>query len=331
MDPRNGDVLALASSPGYDPNDFVPAMPEAVWNRLMDDPAKPMLHRAVAGAYAPGSVFKPVIAFAALEHGKIDAGTRFTCPGHFELGDTRFACWYHHGHGPQQVREALRNSCNVFFFQTGLLCGREMIARTASALGFGEPTGIDLDYEAAGRIPLGRQERGWYGGDTCNLSIGQGPVTVTPLQIAVMACAIANGGRVPWPRLVLGIRPPGREGFDPIPPRMVNEMNWSPASLDLVRDGLHDVVMHRSGTGRLARLPGLDAAGKTGTAEFGPKGHDKKRAWMMAYAPATNPRYAVALVLDEGQGGGVDAAPRVRLVLSRLFGLPLPESEADHG
>ena len=331
MDPRNGDVLALASSPTYDPNDFVPVLTLDTWNQLSQDPGRPLVHRAVAGTYAPGSVFKPVTAFAALENGKIDAATRFTCPGYFMLGDTRFACWYRHGHGEQTIRSALRNSCNVFFFETGLLCGREIIAHMASAMGFGEKTGIDLDYEASGNIPLGRQDQGWYSGDTCNFSIGQGPVTVTPLQMAVMACTIANGGQVPWPRLVLGVRPPGREGFDPVPPRMVNQMNWTPASLALVQGGMHDVIMHGSGTGRLAQVPGVDAAGKTGTAEFGPKGNEKKRAWMICYAPADRPRYAIALVVDEAQGGGVDAAPRMQYILSRLFDVPLPESEPVHG
>lgn len=331
LDPRNGDVLALASAPTYDPNVFVPHLPEEAWDRLRYDPGKPLVNRAVAGTYAPGSVFKPAVAFAALENGRIHAETRFTCPGYFELGNARFACWYKYGHGVQTVRDALRNSCNVFFYETGLATGREMIAHMASALGFGEVTGIDLDYEASGRIPIGRQDQGWYSGDTCNFSIGQGPVTVTPLQIAVMAATIANGGSVPWPRLVLGVRSPDREGFDPVPPRMSNQMNWSPRSLALVQGGMRDVVMHRGGTGRLARVPGLDAAGKTGTAEYGPKGNDKKRAWMIAYAPTTNPRYALAIVVDEGQGGGVDAAPRVQFLLSRLFDLPLPEGEAEHG
>lgn len=331
MDPRNGDVLALASAPTYDPNEFVPILTQATWDRLNSDPGHPMVHRAVAGTYAPGSVFKPVTAFAALENGKINAGTSFTCPGYFELGRARFNCWYRHGHGAQNVRGALRNSCNVFFYETGLLTGREMIAHMASAMGFGEKTGIDIDYEAPGRIPLRHQQQGWYSGDTCNFSIGQGPVTVTPLQMAVMASTIANGGNVPWPRLVLGIRAPGQDAFAPIPPRMVNRMNWSKRSLDLVQGGMRDVVMHRSGTGRLARIPGINVSGKTGTAEFGKKGNPKKRAWMIVYAPTEKPRYAIALVVDEGQGGGVDAAPRVQYILGQLFDVPLPESEVVHG
>jgi penicillin-binding protein 2 len=194
----------------------------------------------------------------------------------------------------------------------------------ASALGLGAKTGIETDYERPGIVPSDawkRRERneGWREGDTCNYSIGQGALVVTPLQMARVTAAIANGGFVHRPRLVLGLREAGRPLFSRRPPKMINNLHWDPAHLAIVQQGMHDVVMAPRGTGRLAKVPGVTVAGKTGTAEYGRKGSGNKYGWMIAYAPYEDPRYAVALVVDKAISGGVSAAPRVQRILEGIF------------
>lgn len=336
VDSRNGDVLALVSSPAFDPNAFVPYITASTWKSMVEDPDKPMVNRAVAGTYTPGSIFKPVVAFAALENRKIDPDKTFDCPGYFTLGNQRIACWYRYGHGAMNAHDAIQNSCNVYFCNVGLSMGHEYISHMARAMGLGVQTGIGLDYEKAGLVPDARWKRdergeGWYEGDTCNFSIGQGPVTVTPLQMAMMTAAIANGGTVLKPRLVLGVREPDAPAFTRVPVEVTNELGWSRLPLRIVRQGMYDSVMSPRGTGRLAAVAGVEMAGKTGTAEFGPKALNKKRGWMIAFAPFGQPRYAVALVVDDADGGGLDAAPRLRHIMSGLFASPADREEAHRG
>ena len=324
LDPSNGDVLALASSPGFDPNEFMPVISMERWKELVEDEQRPLLNRTVAGAYAPGSTFKPVVILAALENKTIDSRTAFTCPGHFMLGRARFNCWYSPGHGTLTTRESLQHSCNVFLFRTALACGYESIYHMAVALGLGRKTDVSLDYELAGLVPDDAWKRrtygdGWRDGDTCNLSIGQGALLVTPLQMAVLAATIANGGHVYRPRLVMALREPGEEQLRSIPSQVVNEMNWSRATTDLVRGGMRDVVMTREGTGKLAAVPGVTMAGKTGTAEYGRKEEGKKLAWMIAFAPFDHPRYAVAIMIEDAVSGGSSAAPKVQKLMRGLF------------
>jgi penicillin-binding protein 2 len=325
LDPRNGDVLAMVGEPGFDPNVFVPAISPAEWARIDGDERKPLVNRAMAEHYAPGSIFKPVVALAALENGLAHPGTTFHCPGYFDLGRARFNCWTRGQHGDLNMQEAIKHSCNVYFYRLGLQCGQEYIYHMASAMGLGRQTGISLPNEVPGRVPNAawmRETRGhgWRAGDTCNFSIGQGDVAVTPLQMAVMCATLANGGHVYQPRLVLGVREPGAERFRPIPPHVANEMNWSATSLQVVRGGMRDVIMSERGTGKLARVPGVEMAGKTGTAEYGKKEEGKKRGWMIAFAPFDAPRYAVALVVDDAISGGVTAAPRIKQLMSGLLG-----------
>jgi len=325
LNPQNGDVLALASSPSFDLNDFVPSISTEKWNAILENPGKPLLNRAINGRYTPGSIFKPVVALTALENGVASADTTFDCPGFFEVGKARFNCWYHPGHGVLDMREALQHSCNVYFFHLGLQCGPEAMAHMAGALGLGRKTGIALDSESAGLVPdpawkLRKYQDGWRDGDSCNVSIGQGALTVTPLQMAVMTATIANGGRVYRPRLVLGTKARGEKLFRPTPPQLVNNMNWDPANIHAVQEGMEMVVMSPQGSGRKAAIDGIRVAGKTGTAEYGPKGAGLKYAWMIAYAPAEKPRFAVAIVIEKGVSGGTTAAPRMRILLQALFG-----------
>ena len=325
VDPRNGEVLAMASYPAFNPNDFVPTLSSAVWAELRDDPAQPLFHRAVSGAYAPGSTFKPVTALASLVNDFSTAQTRYTCTGSITLGrSATFRCWQRHGHGPLELRESLTYSCNVYYYRLALQSGADAVAHMARTLGLGQRTGIDLNGEVAGLVPDDAWKRrthgdAWRDGDTCNLSIGQGALTVTPLQMAMLTAAIANGGYVYRPRLVLGVREPGAEVFERTPAELVNDLEWNPIWVRDVRAGMRDAIMSDRGTGRLARIPGVSAAGKTGTAEYGPRDERRKRGWMIAYAPAEAPRYAVAIVTEDAESGGTTVAPMVRQLLEDLF------------
>jgi penicillin-binding protein 2 len=263
---------------------------------------------------------------AALENQKASPETTFNCPGYFKLGNATFNCWYKPGHGTIDLQQSLQHSCNVYFYHLALQCGYEPIYHMAAALGIGEKTGLAVDYEQSGLLPNDSWKRrvfddAWRDGDTCNLSIGQGALTVTPIQMAVMCAALANGGHVYRPRLVLGERAPDADSFALKPSERKNEMNWNERNLRVVRQGMRDVVMSERGTGKRARIPGIVSAGKTGTAEYGRKDEDKKYGWMIAFAPYDQPRYAVALVIEEAVSGGQTAAPRIAVLMREIFGL----------
>jgi penicillin-binding protein 2 len=325
LEPSTGEILALASAPGYDLNDFVPRIGVDRWKALLEDERNPLLNRAAAGSYAPGSTFKPVTAMAALEGGKLAASRTWECPGYFNLGRARFHCWLREGgHGTVDLHKALEGSCNVYFYQAALLCGHEAVYHQAVALGLGQKTGVELDFEVAGMVPNGGWKKrvhgdAWRDGDTCNLSIGQGALSATPLQMAVVAAAFANGGTVYRPRLVRGVRRPSAERFELTEPEVVNSMNWTPAHIRAVREGMRDVVQAERGTARRAALPGVVMAGKTGTAEFGRKEDRKRHAWMIAFAPFERPRYAAALLVDEGVSGGESAAPKMGELMAKIM------------
>lgn len=326
LDPMNGDVVALASAPGFDLNLFYPALSVAAWRSISADERKPLFNRAVAGRYAPGSTFKPMLAMAALVQGKAGADTTFVCDGFYELGGQIFTCHTVEPHGRIDLGKALEVSCNVFFFKLGLQCGYDALYHMALAAGFGEKTGLDLDSEAAGFLPSKawkRQAKGepWTDGDTCNIAVGQGALLVTPLQMALFTAALANGGRLFRPRLVIGQRRYGQSEFEPVPPVLQCDLRWPAEHLAMIKDGLRRVVNESSGTGHLARLPEVVMAGKTGTAEFGRKGSGRQRGWMILFAPYENPRYAVAMVVDEGVSGGLSVAPRLKKMMAEFFAI----------
>ena len=329
VDPRNGDVLALASKPGFDPNDFVPSVPAKIWNQLLKDPARPLYNRATGGEYAPGSTFKPVTLLAALHSGKVAADTRFTCPGYFELGSARFRCWQHWGHGSIDLQAAIRYSCNVYLFHSALECGPEAVQEMARECGFGRQTDISLDFERPGLVPDGAWKRAarrdsWRDGDTCNLAIGQGALLVTPIQMGMYAAALANGGTLWKPRLVGQIAAADGETKEIAPAQAVGGPAWVARHIRVVREGMRDAVNQPDGSGKRAMLPNVVVAAKTGTAEYGIKGAGRKMTWMIAFAPFEAPRYAVALLVEDGVSGGTTAAPRVKQLLTQVF------SEVEH-
>lgn len=334
LDPRNGDVLALASSPTFNPNQLMPFFPKALWDQLNNDPAKPMLNKAVAEVYAPGSIFKPVTALAALNADVVGANTSVACPGYFMIGNTVMKCWNPSGHGTVDLRRGIEQSCNTYFITIGLKCGNEAISDLAKLFGLGEKTGIGLDREAAGNVPTPEWKQkfwrdDWRTGDTCNFSIGQGALAVTPLQMAVMTAALANGGDVFRPRLVLGLRDGAGNTLTNYPATRVRHLPLSPAILQLVRQGMHDVVMAPTGTGKRAGIPGIEMAGKTGTAEYGEKADRKKHGWMILFAPYEQPRYAVAMVVDDAVSGGFTVGPRLHELMMGIFKVPEGRREVD--
>ena len=327
LNPQTGEVLAMASSPGFNPNDFIPAISASNWLGLLEDARQPLFNRATAGAYAPGSTFKPITALAALSRGGIVPSTRFFCSGAFSFGRSVFRCWNHDGHGEINLLESIRYSCNVYFFQAALLTGIQPIAEMARDFGLGAKTKIDLDMETPGAVPdevwkRARKREGWSGGDTCNVAIGQGDLLVSPLQMAVFTAALANGGIVRTPRLLMGTRRTGTEQTEPVPPLPARRVRASAAHIQLVRQGMRDVVMAPDGTGRRARIPGFEIAGKTGTAEYGKKEEGKKRGWMIAFAPVESPRFAVAVMTEDAISGGTTVAPMVQQLLTALLEAP---------
>lgn len=323
VDPRNGDVLAMVSTPGFDPNLFCPKITQDNWSSLLNDPRKPLFNRALNGLYAPGSIFKPLVALAALAQG-VDPDLTLECPGYFELGNQQFACYMGAAHGRVNFRRAIRVSCNVYFYQLGMKCGYDGIYNMALAAGFGQKTGISLDGESTGFLPgkaWKRQAFGeaWRDGDTCNIAIGQGALQVTPLQMAMLTATIANDGCLYQPHLVMAEREPNTAEFQAIPPVIVRRMQWPAEHLALVKSGMRDVVQDAEGTGRLAQLEGVTMAGKTGTAEYGRKGAGQKHGWMILFAPFEHPRYAVAIVMDDAVSGGISVGPRMRQLMREIF------------
>ena len=324
VDPRNGDILALASAPGFDPNGFVPSVPADTWNRLLKDAARPLFSRATGGEYAPGSTFKPVTLLAALHSGQVAADTRFTCPGYFELGSARFRCWQHWGHGNIDLQSAIRYSCNVYLFHAALACGPEPIQAMARAVGFGRRTEISLDFERPGLVPDAAWKRAarrdsWRDGETCNQAIGQGALLVTPIQMGLYAAVLANGGTLWQPRLVRQITAADGTAQEIAPAAAPDGPRWKPQHIRTVREGMRDAVNQPDGSGKRAALAQVVVAGKTGTAEYGVKGSGRKMTWMIAFAPFEEPRYAVAVLVEDGVSGGTTVAPRVKQLLAQVF------------
>jgi penicillin-binding protein 2 len=334
LDPANGDVLASASSPSFNPNQLMPVFPKALWDQLNNDPAKPMLNKAVAEVYAPGSIFKPVTALAALNSESVSAAATVNCPGYFMIGNKAMKCWNPNGHGVVDLRRGIEQSCNTYFITIGLKCGNEAISDLAKLFGLGEKTGIELDREAAGIVPTPEWKQkfwhdDWRNGDTCNFSIGQGALAVTPLQMAVVAATLANGGDVFRPRLVLGLTDGAGNTLTNFPATLVRHLPIAPETMQLVRRGMHDVVMAPTGTGKRASIPGVEMAGKTGTAEYGEKEDRKKHGWMILFAPYDKPRYAVAMVVDDAVSGGFTVGPRLHDLMMGIFKVPEGSGEGE--
>lgn len=322
MDPRTGDVLAMVSTPAFEIDRFTGTIDRSAWLRLVQDPSAPLLNRAIQSQYAPGSVFKIIVAAAGLQERTLAPMDRVYCTGEFELGGVTFTDWKEGGHGWVDLREALRESCNVYFYQAGLKVGAAAMARWARAFGLGRATGVGLAGERAGIVPDPRRgRRGWFAGDTVNMSIGQGRLLVTPMQVARFMAAVANGGVLWRPRLVQRVVHVDEGVLWSDEGEVAGHVTLAPAVWAFLRASLWSVV-NEGGTGAQARIPGLDIAGKTGTAQRAAKGHSAAgddHAWFAAFAPVRDPEVVVVVLVERGGKGGQVAAPIARKVLEAIF------------
>jgi len=325
MDPRTGAVLALASTPGYDPNVFTAPVSHTTWMSLVNDPRRPLNDRAISSFYAPGSTFKVLMTIAGLESGAITPSSTVACSGSVVVYGRPFLCWKKGGHGVVGVHGALVHSCNVFYYLLGKRMGIDTISKYAKMFNIGETTGIDIPGETRGNPPSAEwkertRKEPWYPGDTISVSIGQGLLAVTPVQMATMISAVANGGSL--------VRPHLARDADVAPVKLP----VSAGTLAVIRDALADVV--EEGTATRAQLGPIRVAGKTGTAQVFKKSagvdadklskDERDHAWFVGYAPAENPEIAFAIVVEHGGHGGTTAAPVARKVLEAFFADRLP-------
>lgn len=338
LDAVTGDILALVSIPAFDPAPFTTGLTSVIWQELANDPRKPLVNKVIAGVYPPGSTFKPVVATAALNAGVLTPQTSFTCPGYLTVGNATFHCWRHGGHGTLRLRDAIKKSCDVFFYETARRVGIDRLAAMARRFGFGGLLGIDIPGERPGLVPsrewkLATTGAAWSQGETVIAGIGQGSVLATPLQLATMVARLVTG-RAVSPRLV---RAEGLMRHDSEPPPAFPALGVEPRTLALVVDGMKAVVNEQGGTAYAARIvePGFAMGGKSGTSqvrqitqytrEHGGRRvrqipwKDRDHALFVAFAPVAAPRYVCATIVEHGGmsggGGSAVAAPICRDVL----------------
>lgn len=337
LDPRNGEVLAMVSSPAFNPNVYSKRFASDVYKTISSNPFKIELNRTIQGLYSPGSVFKAVMSMAGLSTGVINPGTTFDCTGSAVFFGRRFRCYKKEGHGVVDVRRALKVSCDIFFYNTGARLGVDNIEKYAKQLTFGNISQIDLDGEKAGIVPstdwaAKKQHRKWYPSETISVAIGQGPLIVTPLQVANMMAAIANGGKVFRPHVVHMIEhsdPDGKSQRLKVASEVLHEVKLESDALHAVRDGLWKVVNEDGGTGGNARIEGLDISGKTGTVQVvaqhgwvkaeGLPFRSRDHAWFASFAPRDNAQMVVVVFIEHGGHGGTESAPLAKLMYEARF------------
>jgi penicillin-binding protein 2 len=338
LDVHGGEILALASVPGFEPGAFGNGLRRDVWSALTTDPRAPLMNKAIAGQYPPGSTFKMIVALAALEAGAVTPDAQVYCPGHLRFGSHTFHCWKRGGHGEVALVDGLAQSCDVYFYELARRVGVDAIADMARRLGLGARLGIDLPGERAGLVPDRAWKRAalnapWHQGETLVVGIGQGFLQATPLQLAVMTARLATG-RAVLPSLVRGAAAQGDLAAGPAPPIGVSDQ-----SLTLVRRGMREVVHGARGTARAHQLgpAGITMAGKTGTSQVrrisrserltGLRKNEEKpweerdHALFVAFAPYDEPRYALAVVVEHGGSGSTSAAPIARDIMTKALEL----------
>ena len=328
VDPNDGEVLAFASSPTFNQEKFIKGLTERDWRAMAKDPSHPLLNRASGAAYPPGSTYKPLVALGALQCGAITPTSNFQCPGYMPFAGREYHCWRKGGHGTVAVERAIMQSCDVFFYHTGLKMGVDRLAEYVKMFGLGQKTGIGLPGENPGLIPTSSWKKRvtgvpWQMGETISISIGQGYDLVTPLQMAVAYGAIANGGKLWTPFAVKRIEGMAQGEVEDAGPRLERkipiERNW----FELVQKGLAEVVREPGGTAHSLWDPSVPIAGKTGTAQVVALGRgthnggdkDKDNAWFVGYAPASDPKICVAAMVEHGGHGGSAAGPLVQKVI----------------
>jgi penicillin-binding protein 2 len=345
MDPNTGDILAMAAAPRFSPSIFTTEVSKETWADLVDAKGNKLTNRATQGAYPPGSVFKMFVAAAALSEGVVTPQERFFCPGYTMFGTRKFRCHKHSGHGSVDLFEAVVQSCDVYFYTVGQRLGVDRIYQYAHDLfEFGEPAGLGIGDESAGLIPStawkakyfrNPEDKKWYPGETLPVSIGQGAITTTPLQIVRGLSALVNGGIVVKPRIVRKVVASDGRVLEETPsaPDIVRKLDLDPDIMDRLKRSMVGVVEDKRGTGHRAALPeinGISVGGKTGTAQVASRESgikDEDHAWFAGYAPADNPKIVVAALVENGGHGGAEAAPIAQDVFAAYFGIPDPPPE----
>lgn len=332
MDVNSGEVLAFVSNPDFDPALFSAKIPADKWKEYLEDKRRPLENKALTGQYPPGSTFKIITALAGLESGLVNESTSVSCTGAYRMGKTTFKCWNKHGHGTTNLKKSLRESCDVYYYRLGERLGVDRIAEMAKRFKLGAPLGIDLNHEKAGLIPTmaWKQKRfgkPWIPGETIPVSIGQGYVLMTPIQLASMIATVANEGTVYRPRLVKRIVDADGKTIREFAPERLGGIGVSANSIRLVKQGLFAVVNEPGGTGGAARIGSIKVAGKTGTSQVVKLGGSKNaslyqyrdHALFVAFAPYDKPEIAVAVVVEHGMHGGSAAAPIAGRILRAWF------------
>jgi len=328
VDPTDGDVLAMASWPTYDPNVFVPSISAEKFKQLQNDPDLPLLPRAFRSAYPPGSTFKVAVGIAALEAGAVRSDDLYQCVPGIQIGNLTFHNWKKGDQGALNFVQALTQSCDTWFYQVGIKTGADPIIEWSLKLGFGAKCGIPLRGEAEGRVPNDEYMKATHGrkllnGDIANLSIGQGDMLVTPLQMAQAMAIVANGGKFFQTRLVHQVQSLNQEVMTAYQLREKRTLDVSASTMDEVRKGMIDVVNGPNGTGHEAQLESVEVAGKTGTAQWGPKNKERTAAWFAGFLPADEPKYAFAAVYEGDVGskvhGGTTAAPMIADIFKEIY------------
>ncbi|MBW1931870.1 MAG: penicillin-binding protein 2 [Deltaproteobacteria bacterium] len=341
LDPQTGRILALVSSPAFDPDAFATGIDNKEWEALNDPVSRPLQNKALQGRYAPASTLKIVVAAAALQEGIVTRNTSFECASRFRLGKSSFRCWDWRGHGQTNLYKALVESCDIYFYQVGLKLKNEKIVKYANAFGLGSKTGIDLPNESPGFIAtpdwkLKKYNEPWQEGETLITAIGQGFTLVTPLQMACLTSAVANGGTLYSPVYLEKLTGPDGHIFASFESDPKGKLPISESNLRIIKRALVGAVNDEKATGNKCKLPDVLVAGKTGTAQVigqAKRRQDKKldwkyrdHAWFVAYAPADKPELAVAVLCEHAGHGGSVAAPIARKVFEKWFQIqsPLP-------
>lgn len=345
LDPRTGEVLAMISSPAYDPNVYSKRFTPDVWKTIISNPFRLELNRTIQGLYSPGSVWKVVMAMAGLAYNEITPATTVYCSGSAVFHGRRFRCWKREGHGTVNLERGIKVSCDIYFYTVGSKLGVDRIAEYAKRLSFGEISRIDLQDEKAGLVPSEqwareKQNRKWYPSETISVAIGQGPLLVTILQTANMMAAIGTGGTIYRPHLLKGVEsrgPDGRSRELAVRPELLHEVELDQTALGAVRQGIWAVVNEPGGTGGNSRVPGIDVAGKTGTVQVIAQSGWKQKlpfryedhGWFAALAPRDNPELVVVVFIEHGGGGGSQAAPLARELFETYFRNRIPGERLD--
>ena len=343
LNPKTGEILVLVSSPSYDPNWFTRRVTRKEWDGLVSDPHHPLQNRAIQNQFSPGSVFKVFEAYGALAKGLVNPDEKVFCPGYATYYGRTFQCHNKKGHGWVALRDAIKVSCDVYFYNLGHRLGVDRIAEIARGFGMGEITGVDLAYEKSGNVPSeewARTKRGarWYPSETISVAIGQGPLLVTPIQIARALSGLVEGGKLPTPHLFYASQDPATQAKLRYKAETRQGLPLDADKAAIVKNGMWAVMNEPGGTGYAQRVPGLNTAGKTGTVQVVGRETNEGRAkskriedhaWFAGFAPVEDPQIVVVVFVENGGHGGAVAAPLAKAIFEKRFGrTPAPPPAA---